>query len=214
MSLVNFIFFTLALLVWYAAFTVSWLTNIWATALVICKAWHYRRHVSAHLSAPLRTRAEHALLLFVEFGVLYCLFWIPLTAANILVAFDWHSVARLQALARAGHAVQISGPQRLLQAMDSLATGALIDVVGIYPTAVVLLVELSGRAAERVLSARDMPTLVSHLDVAQAPPAHERPVLHLHLHEAASALSVQDLGLKAVDGGTDDVENGQPRHVR
>lgn len=184
------------------AFLASWLTNLWATALVACKTWHYRRAVVAHLRAPLRTRAERALLLFIESGVLYCLFWVPLIAASILVSADWGAASHLRALARAGQAVHFSGAQRLLQAMDTLATGALVDIVGIYPTAVVLLVELSGRAAERVLSARDMPTLESHAGVAQIPAMQERPVLHLH---------IQDISLNMEDGEMDDVEKDRPR---
>ncbi|GJE87225.1 hypothetical protein PsYK624_033080 [Phanerochaete sordida] len=134
------------------AICISWVTNIWSTAMIFWRAWIHRRQVGTHMRAGSRTRAEAALLLFVESGLLYCLIWVPFVAqavGNILSSF----IANYPAFeSYAG--ISFTSAMRIWQ------SAAMIDIVGMYPTAVILLVEVSSYYAQRALSLKDMPTLL------------------------------------------------------
>ncbi|GJE87213.1 hypothetical protein PsYK624_032960 [Phanerochaete sordida] len=131
---------------------VSWLIQAWSTGLIAYRAWQQRQHVKIELLTSFRTRAERVLLLFMESGIVYCLFLTLLAASNI-ADFIAASVPQLG-----------SSDQRTLSGgIKALEAGALIDIVGSYPTALILLVELSNSYAQRTLSVGDTLTL---------PPAH------------------------------------------
>ncbi|GJE87214.1 hypothetical protein PsYK624_032970 [Phanerochaete sordida] len=144
----------------YAAplgFLVSWVTNLWATSLIARRAWDHRRHIKAHLSIGSHSRAERALLLFVESGSLYCLFWAPIVAASLVFCFE----PRFSAVSRPGvNAAAAAGADAIVLSSHMVIAAIVIHVVGMYPTLVILLVELSSNYAQRALSVDAMPTLV------------------------------------------------------
>ncbi|KAI0318561.1 hypothetical protein OF83DRAFT_1171014 [Amylostereum chailletii] len=64
-----------------AAYTLSLVTNLWATSLIGFRAWQHRRLIREHLhGSGDRTLAEKVLALIAESGVLYCAIWIFLVA--------------------------------------------------------------------------------------------------------------------------------------
>ncbi|GJE87221.1 hypothetical protein PsYK624_033040 [Phanerochaete sordida] len=126
----------------------SWFANLWATALIGSRAWQHRRHVLVHLHSSFRSSTERVLLLLVESGVLYCLFGALFTLPSIV-----NFLADFVPALRAFEATPFS------RALYVIEAGPLIDILGMYPTAVILLMELSNHYAHRALSANDMPTL-------------------------------------------------------
>ncbi|GJE87247.1 hypothetical protein PsYK624_033300 [Phanerochaete sordida] len=134
----------------------SWCTNIWSTTLIAVRAWQHRRQIGAQLHSGGRTRAQTALLLLIESGVLYTLFWTPLA---VYAALD---------IATSLDGTYYDTPSdmrdRFMGAMAAVQAGVLIDIVGMYPTAVILLVEASSQYAQRTLSLGDIPTLLPQSD--------------------------------------------------
>ncbi|KAJ6510676.1 hypothetical protein C8R45DRAFT_964819 [Mycena sanguinolenta] len=55
-------------------------TNFLVTILITCKLWYYRRNVKKYLDRPgnANTKVENILILLMETGGLYCVFWILL----------------------------------------------------------------------------------------------------------------------------------------
>ncbi|GJE87224.1 hypothetical protein PsYK624_033070 [Phanerochaete sordida] len=143
------------------AIVMSWVTNILATTLVAFKAWQHRCQVGALLrDGSGRTRAEVVLLLFAESGIFYCLLWVPVIASavvDILAAFNIPYYAP--------GSEYPAQTLRFLAAMQTVESSCLIDIVGMYPTAVILLVQLSDHYAHRTLS---IPTIATRADHAAA----------------------------------------------
>jgi hypothetical protein len=54
----------------------SLFTNVWAAGLVGVKVWIFRRDVTKVLRSDLSQSLERALLLVIESGLLYCIFWV------------------------------------------------------------------------------------------------------------------------------------------
>ncbi|KAI0054231.1 hypothetical protein BV25DRAFT_1782085, partial [Artomyces pyxidatus] len=89
-------------------------TNVCATLLIAYKAWHYRVAVKAHLNEDnAATKVEKILALLVESGVVYCVMWI----LYVLAAF---------------RIFPNPGP--------SIMDGIMVQVSGIYPTVIIILV--------------------------------------------------------------------------
>ncbi|KIY62580.1 hypothetical protein CYLTODRAFT_458873 [Cylindrobasidium torrendii FP15055 ss-10] len=55
---------------------VSFLTNVWATAMIAAKAWELRRFMKYALGRPGSTKGEKVLAVLVESGAFYMLFWL------------------------------------------------------------------------------------------------------------------------------------------
>ncbi|GJE87251.1 hypothetical protein PsYK624_033340 [Phanerochaete sordida] len=154
---------TLVMLLWTCAWNIvdgnfpnavaiclSWSTNVWSTSLIAVRAWQHRRAMAPLGASGSRTRAELALLLLIESGVLYCLFWLlPLASSiiNFIAPLDMDFVPPKGTI---GH---------FYEGIIDLWQGCLIDLVGIYPTAVILLAQLSNHRAQKLLSINEMPTL-------------------------------------------------------
>ncbi|GJE87222.1 hypothetical protein PsYK624_033050 [Phanerochaete sordida] len=126
----------------------AWLANLWALGLVGIRAWQNRQRVRAHLCISFRTSTERVLLLIVESGVLYCVFLGLITITGVL-----------NFLAAYVPALVAFRSSSLSRAFDVIEAGCLIDITGMYPTVVILLVELSNNYAQRALSVNDVPTL-------------------------------------------------------
>ncbi|GJE87223.1 hypothetical protein PsYK624_033060 [Phanerochaete sordida] len=171
------------------AFLTSWLTNIWATVLVASRTWQHRRLVKAQLRTTFRTTAERVLLLFVESGLFYCLFWAPFVTASFIVLADVNAYVALRQLADSGQVIHFTAAQNVVHAMDILAMSCLIDIVGMYPTSVILLVELSNEYARRTLSVNGVPTLLPRPNIAAPPMAGTHTVSTLE-RSASSTSSV------------------------
>ncbi|KAI0319687.1 hypothetical protein OF83DRAFT_1169974 [Amylostereum chailletii] len=122
------------------AFALSLTTNLWSTCLIGFKAWRHRQLVKDHLRVGnRRTRAEKALALLVESGTIYCLLWVFLVV---------HSIVNVVTAVEAGSAATAVELQ-FRNAGDSLVKGALIQLVGIYPTIVITLVCLEQTHCDR-----------------------------------------------------------------
>ncbi|KAI0310787.1 hypothetical protein OF83DRAFT_829511 [Amylostereum chailletii] len=111
-----------------AAFTLSLATNLWSTCLVAYKAWRHRRFIKAHLQmGSTRTRTEKVMALLFESGIVYCLVWI------FVVAYSVNGLLPKRV-----------GPQDdsepITDAGDNFVKGAFIQLIGIYPTVVIILV--------------------------------------------------------------------------
>ncbi|EKM61697.1 uncharacterized protein PHACADRAFT_180788 [Phanerochaete carnosa HHB-10118-sp] len=144
----------------FAAFVLSLLTNIWATSLIAYKAWH-RRHLlrCAFGSGSVGTRSSKILMLFVDSGLLYCGLWAVLVAYLVILRYynqegliigstKWHFVADMEDAIRA----------------------VLIDIIGMYPTTLVLLVFLTDftmESATKVESTPDSPVQPPALNKAR-----------------------------------------------
>lgn len=77
----------------FAALLFSWITNLWATALISYKAWYvqlmqrsagfisaprqHRRLVKRNLNGKsVGSRTGKYLMLFVDSGIIYCVLWV------------------------------------------------------------------------------------------------------------------------------------------
>ncbi|KAI0313365.1 hypothetical protein OF83DRAFT_1175737 [Amylostereum chailletii] len=104
-----------------AAFILSLVTNL-----------QHRRLIKRHLrQGSARTRAEKVMALFIESGVVYCLIWIFIVAYDTL---DFYYDFGTEHWSTAG--------LRLINAWRIFVDGALLQVIGIYPTIVIVLVAL------------------------------------------------------------------------
>ncbi|KAF9033477.1 hypothetical protein BDZ89DRAFT_1062938 [Hymenopellis radicata] len=114
------------------AWAVSLLTNIVSTTLIAIKAWQYHQFLKSNSSHfRLRSKNQNILLLLVESGFIYCLFWL----SQLILFFD----------------IQDGSKTHLLEN----ALGALGDQIsGVYPTAIIILVNLQRSMADDVESDR------------------------------------------------------------
>ncbi|KAI0054213.1 hypothetical protein BV25DRAFT_1833726, partial [Artomyces pyxidatus] len=105
-------------------------TNVCATLLIAYKAWHYRVAVKAHLNEDnAATKVEKILALLVESGVVYCVMWI----LYVLAAF---------------RVFPNPGP--------SIMDGIMVQVSGIYPTIIIILVCLQKSPCEKYATTQDL----------------------------------------------------------
>ncbi|EKM60148.1 uncharacterized protein PHACADRAFT_206328 [Phanerochaete carnosa HHB-10118-sp] len=169
-----------------------WLTNLWATSLVAYRAWQHRQQIRCHLRAGLRTRAERALLLFIESGSLYCVLWTFLMVSSI-INYRLMLGPESGGLSRSGTAAFINRTQ-------VLEASCLIDLVGMYPTAVIALVEASNRYAQRTLCMDDIATPPVRLPAGGASPPH------LDLRAETAADDVLHLCFEDAGGGAPGLE--------
>ncbi|TFK82405.1 hypothetical protein K466DRAFT_500392 [Polyporus arcularius HHB13444] len=107
------------------ASVLSLASNLVATALVWCKAWEHRKFISS-VSLGRSSRVEKVLALLVESGAVYCVLWMAIVAYQV----TW----------------QVQGTDTLPHVdafVDYFIKGCLIPLVGMYPTAIILLVALN-----------------------------------------------------------------------
>ncbi|KAI0056961.1 hypothetical protein BV25DRAFT_1920599 [Artomyces pyxidatus] len=98
-------------------------TNVCATSLIAYKAWKYRVSVKAHLNEDnAATKVEKILALLVESGVVYCVMWI------------FYILAAFRVFPDPG---------------DSILDGIMVQVSGIYPTIIIILVCLQKSPCEK-----------------------------------------------------------------
>ncbi|RPD52928.1 hypothetical protein L226DRAFT_473849 [Lentinus tigrinus ALCF2SS1-7] len=107
------------------ASVLSLASNLVATALIWCKAWEHRKFI-ASVSLGRSSRVEKVLALLVESGTVYCVLWAVIVGYQVI----WQ--------------VQDGDVYSTLQTyMDYFMKGCLIPLVGMYPTAIILLVALN-----------------------------------------------------------------------
>ncbi|EKM60144.1 uncharacterized protein PHACADRAFT_181983 [Phanerochaete carnosa HHB-10118-sp] len=119
----------------------SWVTNLWSTMLVSWKAWQHRRLMRAYMSrGRSRSRAEKALLLFVESGLLYSMLWMFVAISScIMVGMGATSLsARPEFIG-------------LSDFVNFIVTFCLIQFVSLYPTVTVILVRHADSYYNRTL---------------------------------------------------------------
>ncbi|KAI0320552.1 hypothetical protein OF83DRAFT_1169255 [Amylostereum chailletii] len=120
-----------------AVFILSFVTNVWSTSLIGFKAWQHRRVLKENLQAgSARTRVEKVLALLVESGAVYCVIWAYLVTYQIVGYFEDLNTAPASTL-------------RFNKTGWNLLTGGLIQLIGIYPTIVVVLVCLEKTHCDR-----------------------------------------------------------------
>ncbi|KAL1673412.1 hypothetical protein EV122DRAFT_222692 [Schizophyllum commune] len=104
-------------------------TNIVATSLIGVKVWYYRREIKGSLGVfKQRSQAEKVLMVLLESGLVYCLFWVC----------DCITFATART-----NSFSISVP----------LGNAIHNIAGIYPTCV-LFVSLQGNTTQSLLSAQ------------------------------------------------------------
>ncbi|GJE87215.1 hypothetical protein PsYK624_032980 [Phanerochaete sordida] len=118
----------------------SWVTNLWSTSLISWKAWQHRRVMKEALGNDTkRTKAERVLLLFVESGLLYAIVWTFIMISNCIFAASpgqqWNS-----------------GTVDLVNVFDGIVYYPLIQLVSIYPMAIVVLTEFTDSYYERAVT--------------------------------------------------------------
>jgi len=120
-----------------ATLVLSLVTNVWATFLIALKCWHHRREIRNFLEGAASTTSfvERVCLLLIETGIFYVAVWVFYLYASI-----------------AAH----SGASNVF--IDLMIYG-LIQLVGIYPTIIIILVSLGQTRAEHDLLHRGAPSL-------------------------------------------------------
>ncbi|RDX40292.1 hypothetical protein OH76DRAFT_1413068 [Lentinus brumalis] len=107
------------------ASVLSLASNLVATALIWCKAWEHRKFI-ASVSLGRSSKVEKVLALLVESGAVYCVLWMAIVAYQVtLQAQGTNSRPHVDAF------------------VDYFIKGCLIPLVGMYPTAIILLVALN-----------------------------------------------------------------------
>ncbi|EKM61611.1 uncharacterized protein PHACADRAFT_204776 [Phanerochaete carnosa HHB-10118-sp] len=125
-----------------AAFVLSLLTNIWATSLISYKAWRHRNSVRrAFKGGSAGTRSAKILMLFVDSGLLYCGLWILLVAYIVVTKYGISGLIRV----------------RFIRDMENAVSSVLIDIIGMYPTTLVLLVFLTDFTLEGATKVKSIP---------------------------------------------------------
>ncbi|KAI0312240.1 hypothetical protein OF83DRAFT_1087142 [Amylostereum chailletii] len=109
----------------FLSFIFSWILNLFSTSLIAYKAWQQRRGIQRHMAnSTKRTRVENLLILLTESGVLYCIIWI-LYAVHSETGF----------LGNFG---------------DAFLVEAMVQMTGIYPTIIIVLVCLQKTHCDRL----------------------------------------------------------------
>ncbi|KAI0312905.1 hypothetical protein OF83DRAFT_1143802 [Amylostereum chailletii] len=133
-----------------AAFLLSWTTNVWATSLIAMKAWRYRRFIVRHLDGgSTHTRMENVMALLVESGLLYCLFWTFLVVLQFVNTFGSPASSNFRAVGK-----------RFNNTSALIVKGGLVQLIGIYPTLVIVAICLKRTPCDRYFTqdmSRPMP---------------------------------------------------------
>ncbi|KAJ7588131.1 hypothetical protein C8J56DRAFT_709292, partial [Mycena floridula] len=105
-----------------ASIVFSLSTNIFATAIVAMKYWHYRRWIWDYLKITRkeRTHSESVLVLLVESGVVYCISGVILQFLTLMFALPF---------GRIFHGT-----------LGDIYTPTQVQIAGVYPTIVLLIV--------------------------------------------------------------------------
>ncbi|KAJ6484582.1 hypothetical protein DFH09DRAFT_397258 [Mycena vulgaris] len=112
------------------ALSLSALINIWATGMIVAQAWYCRQMLKSYLrTTTRRTFAESMLILFAESGVVYTTVWI---LKNILII-----------------------PAVEPTPYTAYATVIMNQVVGMYPTIIIILVALNKSHLDREFRSSD-----------------------------------------------------------
>ncbi|GJE87253.1 hypothetical protein PsYK624_033360 [Phanerochaete sordida] len=117
----------------------SWAENVLCTGLIAWKTWKHRRVMKRDTRRASPTYMEKLLLLFVESGIVYSFIWTFIAYFTIYELVDENFVYR--------------NPFFI-----GFTLFPLTDIVSIYPTAVVLLVDRAGSTYHRALRLESMPT--------------------------------------------------------
>ncbi|KAI0744345.1 hypothetical protein C8Q80DRAFT_1346053 [Daedaleopsis nitida] len=124
-----------------ASSILSLVTNMTATSLIAYKAWHHRRLLRQNLRmGSAGTWAEKTLILLVESGTLYCVFWIPVVTYQLCTNTSGSDVSEAQAKLAFGFYYVIAGCLIPLIPYGDMDTSPRPQ--GIYPTLIILLVAL------------------------------------------------------------------------
>lgn len=116
--------------------TFMFVITILVAVLVSIKLWSTREQDSAH-EATLPKRAERLAVFLLDSGILYCFFWVLLIASFIEWAWPFNS-----------------SEQHYLDFIAVLKGSALIDIVGIYPTLLVILGSFNSSSKEQEYEAQ------------------------------------------------------------
>ncbi|EKM60791.1 uncharacterized protein PHACADRAFT_168109 [Phanerochaete carnosa HHB-10118-sp] len=130
-----------------SAMVLSLLTNAWATSLITYKAWEHRQSVRRMFrGGNIGVRSAKILVLFVDSGLLYCMLWAFLVIETV---FDLY-------INGGSHQRVVS----FIKGTNLIFDTALIHIIGMYPTALVVLVSLTDFTVEnatKVANAADLP---------------------------------------------------------
>ncbi|KAI0059650.1 hypothetical protein BV25DRAFT_1063010 [Artomyces pyxidatus] len=152
-----------------AVWALTILTNIWATTLIAIRAWKHRRFVESMLGkGAIHSRAEAALLMLIESGVLYVFIWVAyettyFVSYNTSLIFD----------------------------------AAIVQIVGIYPTLIVVIVSLHASSAD----------VISRLECSEHRASRSSPVFARRDQTPALAISISP------DTDSDSVLDDLSRHL-
>ncbi|KAI0311323.1 hypothetical protein OF83DRAFT_770099 [Amylostereum chailletii] len=125
-----------------AVLSMSLATNIWATALVAHKAWSHRRELRKYVQGGSgRSQVEKVMALLVESGAIYCCIWIVLVAFNT-IATEENDLLKL-------NRPSTSHRQAFVTTLEKFIEGGMFQVIGIYPTVIIILVGLHRTHCDR-----------------------------------------------------------------
>ncbi|KAH9920556.1 uncharacterized protein BXZ73DRAFT_80128 [Epithele typhae] len=108
-----------------AAYSLSLLTNLVATALIGFRAWQHRRFLREYLGDKHGSRSLAVLSLLVESGVGYCVIWVVMVAIEAVHTYGSK---------RSGRAIY--------GVVDVVGRGFLPLAIAIYPMVVIILVSV------------------------------------------------------------------------
>ncbi|KAI0739960.1 hypothetical protein C8Q80DRAFT_206216 [Daedaleopsis nitida] len=183
------------------ASVLSLATNMVATALVWIKAWEHRKFI-ASVNLGRTSRVERALALLIESGSVYCILWMLVVIYQVM----WQIY---------GDAVS-PHTQTVNSAFEYFLQGCLIPLVGMYPTAIILLVALDkshfrGSTLGRGLDTRGTAMTVSHISFRHA----TRTSAYGSESESTDALSVARESTAGNEANSkDNVASAQPPLLR
>ncbi|EKM56664.1 uncharacterized protein PHACADRAFT_207861 [Phanerochaete carnosa HHB-10118-sp] len=124
-----------------SAFVLSLLTNTWTTSLIAYKAWEHRQSVRKMFKdGSIGVRTAKILVLFVDSGLLYCGFWAILVAYIVIDEYYFIGPGNDFTI----RSVKWYFVTRIRQVLGTV----LVDVIGMYPTVLVLLVFLTDFTVE------------------------------------------------------------------
>ncbi|KAF9059628.1 hypothetical protein BDP27DRAFT_1431082 [Rhodocollybia butyracea] len=150
------------------ALIISLISNLWATSLVGRKTWLHRKDIHSRLGSGSRTTAAGSILiLLTESGVLYSCIWALFIISTVYTM--------LRGSSRATHAI----------------AGAVPQLVGLYPTLIILLVYLQKSHWDHKDS-HDKHRPVLSTMVAAAPQSHSVSVASMQFRRNSLAATGTD----------------------
>ncbi|KAI0093035.1 hypothetical protein BDY19DRAFT_921665 [Irpex rosettiformis] len=166
---------------------ISLALNLWATFAIGYKAWIHKSVIKKYLSAGgKRTQSEKILLLLIDSGLLYCALWAVVTAGEFQY---WRG------------SFDFAEPGMPITAY--LQDGALIHLVGIYPTVLVIMFSL-----QRSQSNKESGVTVHTLTQRACAPSH---CIHVNVQTfvdgpAGGTESIGSVIQSEAIGSTEDIE--------